>query len=146
MIIDRQNHFSVTPQDLTGTSLIPSTDVIDFGSDREMGFGEDMVALVSITTTAGGTTPTLTISLETDSAENFGTKVILYSTPALAAAVLVAGARFALPIPKDTRCSRYLRVAYTQGGTSPTCSVTAVLLPSRLADGYAVHPRGYVIS
>ncbi len=145
MIIDRQNCFNVTPQNLTGTSLIPSTDVIDFGSDREMGFGEDMVVLVTITTTAGGTSPTLTIALETDSSEDFSTKTVLLTTPPLAGSLLVAGARFALPIPKDTRCNRYLRVAYTQGGTSPTCSVTAVLLPAKFADGFTAFPRGYTV-
>lgn len=64
----------------------------------------------------------------------------------LAAALLTAGAQFVLPIPKGLSTQRYLGLAYTLGGTTPTITVTASIKPLSLCEGRAVYADNVTIS
>ncbi|MFN5081184.1 MAG: Bbp16 family capsid cement protein [Betaproteobacteria bacterium] len=122
MILDRENAFSQS-QALTGTTLVPSTDVIDLSQIRQVGIGEDLHIVINFEAAAGGTTPTITVALQTDdnaafsSAATVTTYLNAVSTPG-------ASSQFVFNIPHQG-LERFIRLAYTQGGTTPTTTVSA---------------------
>lgn len=122
MILDRENAFSQS-QALTGTSLVASTDLIDLGSIRQIGIGEELYIVLNFEAAPGGTSPTITVALQTDDNAGFSSPatVITYlnalSTPA-------ASTQYVFKIPQQG-LERFIRLAYTQGGTSPTTTVSA---------------------
>lgn len=141
MILDAQNNFS-DGQAISGTSATPSTNSIDLGAVRQMGVGEPLYVLVNVPVAAGGTTPTLTMKIQTDDNSSFSSATDLLTTQAYAAAALVAGAQFVLPLPVSGM-ERYIRMSYTMGGTSPTITVDAhVVTAAQLA---SLYPSGYSI-
>lgn len=127
-ILDRENAFSQS-QALTGTSLVASTDVIDLSVVRQIGAGNgEPILQVNFEVAAGGTTPTMTLALQTDDNAAFSsaTTVVTYLSAA-AAAAFGASSQYAFPIPRQG-LERYIRVAYTMGGTTPTATVSAHLV------------------
>lgn len=144
MIIDAQNTFSIN-QALTGTSAVASTDNLDFGTfPRDVGRGEPLAIVLSVDVTAGGTTPTLTVTVQTDDNTGFSSAATVLVSPTYTAAQLVAGATFILPLPSSNE--RYLRLSYLQGGTSPTVTVSASLQPLSMVQNYASYPDAITIS
>lgn len=140
MILDRENAFSQS-QALTGTSLVASTDTIDLSAIRQIGVGEDLYLVVNFEAAPGGTTPTITLALQTDdnSAFSSATTVITYmnavSTPA-------ASTQFVFPLPYQG-LERHVRLAYTQGGTSPTTTVSAHIVHTPQYDNK--YPSGFTV-
>jgi hypothetical protein len=123
MIIDKRLKVSAQ-QALTGTSLVASTDVIDLGSDLDVGPGEPLWLVVAARTGLAGTdTPTIKWSIQTDDADTFGSPTTLVEQPALGAAAFATGKIFWTAVPQSNE--RYLRVAYTMTGTTPTATVDA---------------------
>lgn len=125
MILDRENAFSQS-QALTGTSLVASTDVIDLSQVRQVGMGNNLPEIVlNFEASPGGTTPTITVALQTDDNAAFSsaTTLITYmsavSTPA-------ASSQFVFNLPQQG-LERFIRLAYTQGGTTPTTTLSAHL-------------------
>lgn len=126
-ILDRENAFSQS-QALTGTSLVPSTDVIDLSSVRQIGAGKgEPMLLVNFEAAAGGTTPTMTLALQTDDNVGFSspTTVVTYLN-GVAAAAFGASTQYSFALPRQG-LERFIRVVYTMGGTSPTSTVSAHL-------------------
>lgn len=122
MILDRENAFSQS-QALTGTTLVPSTDVIDLSQIRQVGIGEDLYLVLNFEVAPGGTTPTITVALQTD--DNVG-----FASPATPitymSAVTTPGASSHLVFPLPYQgLERFIRLAYTQGGTTPTTTLSA---------------------
>src|SRR5688500_16191341 len=113
MIHDAQLLFS-DAQALTGTTPVASTNVIDLGSDRNIGVGEPLVVLITVDVAAGGTAPTLTPTLQTDDNAAFSSPATVATMAAIAAAALTAGAKIVMPIPANLDAERYLRLSYTQ--------------------------------
>jgi hypothetical protein len=124
MIIDKRLQVS-SQQALTGTSLVPSADVIDLGSLRLIGPGDPMWWVIAARVGLAGTTPTLDIAVQTDDASGFASPANLLSYPQLAAAGFVTGTRIVIPMTFTNE--RFLRLAYTMGGTTPTATVDAWL-------------------
>lgn len=125
MILDRENAFSQS-QALTGTTLVASTDVIDLSQIRQVGQGNNMPEIVlNFEAAPGGTTPTITVALQTDDNAAFSspTTVITYLN---AVATPGASSQFAWTLPLQG-LERFIRLAYTQGGTSPTTTLSAHL-------------------
>lgn len=118
-----------TGQALTGTSAIDSTNVIDVG----VGFGgqvpnvgaplQELALVVAALVASGGTTPTLKVDVVTadDSAFSVNSQVVASTT----VGALKAGDLIVIPFPQTNR--RYVKLVYTQTGTSPTNSVAASL-------------------
>jgi len=125
MIIDSMLQVSRN-QALTGTSLVASTDHIDLGHSQLIGPGDPMWWVIVAKTGLGGTdTPTIKFGVQTDSATGFGTVETVLEQPALGAAAFATGARIVIPMPWNNK--RFLRLAYTMTGTSPTATVDAWL-------------------
>lgn len=141
MILDRENAFSQS-QALTGTSLVASSDVIDLSQIRQIGSGNGEPFLVlNFEVAPGGATPTITVALQTD--DNVG-----FATPATPitymSAVTTPGASSQLqfPLPRQG-LERFIRLAYTQGGTSPTTTLSAHLIIDGQED--IKYPGGFVV-
>ena len=110
MIIDKQLEFSDS-QAVTGSSA--STNIIDLGSARDIGVGEDLYLVIQADTavTAAGAA-TVTFSLETDALSDFSSPSARFVSEAVGKAALTAGAKpVTVQIPHGVE--RYLRVYYT---------------------------------
>lgn len=123
MIFDKTNKFS-SSQAVTVTAA--STNVIDLGvSGRDIGLGE-MVPLWIGVDADFATLTSLTVSVQTDDAENFGSAVTVVSTGAVAVADLVSGYQFAIANVPNNVLGRYIRLNYAVTGTTATAgSITA---------------------
>lgn len=140
MILDRENAFSQS-QALTGTTLVPSTDVIDLSQIRQVGIGDDLYLVLNFEVAPGGTSPTITVALQTD--DNVG-----FASPATPitymSAVTTPGASSQLVFPLPYQgLERFIRLAYTQGGTTPTTTLSAHITHTpqydiKMASGFTV--------
>lgn len=144
MILDEQNQYSLG-QELTATAV--SQNIIDHGVGSNIGIGEPMCILLTLDVAADGTTgdETYTAALQTDDNENFtsatqvgGTITITRGDP--------AGTRYVLSVPPDTAMEQYSRLYYTLGGTTPTVTVSAHLIPQQNMDNYISYANGFAIT
>lgn len=156
MILDAQNQFS-DAQAVTTDAV--GTNVIDLGVDRSIGNGEPMAVVFTVDVAADQTTGdedyTFDVEYATDAAQTTGRQLagrrVFESTPdapAQDAALLVAGFRFAIPIPPMTlaETERFLGIRYDTLGNTPTITCTAFLMPMSMIQGDVNFPIGYTIS
>lgn len=122
MYIDKRSQFSAS-QNITANAA--STDVIDLGATRKIGPGEPMWIVIASKAAPGGTTPTLTVAVQTDDASGFGSPAAIHTTAALSATDLALGKKVVIPFPFTNE--RFLRLNYTVGGTNPDFTVDAWL-------------------
>jgi len=141
MYIDSQHLFS-DAQALTATAA--STNIIDLGGDRNIGVGEPMAVVITCDVAMGGTSPTLVVTLQADDNSSFSSASTVLALPSLSA--LAAGAQLVLPVPQNLDTERYIRLNYTVGGTSPTVTLTAALIPQSMIQNYASYADGFTIS
>lgn len=110
-----------------------STDVIDFGHDKDAGKAGDVPLAVQVVEGFNNLT-SLAIAIQTDDNSAFGSPKTL-ATVTVSAADLVAG--YQLPIiTLPQGCQRYLRLNYTVTGTAPTTGkVTAAIVAGVQTNG-----------
>jgi len=118
MIIDYNLQFS-DAQALTVDAA--STNIIDLGSDRDIGVGEEMKVALNFDVAMGGSSPTLSVLVQTDDNSSFSSATTVLTSRSIAAAAI--GDTLVLGLP-DTN-ERYVRLYYDVGGTSPTMTVSA---------------------
>ncbi|MBP6464966.1 MAG: hypothetical protein KA324_13620 [Rubrivivax sp.] len=124
MLIDKLLRFSAS-QSLASASGTASTDILDLGADRDMtALGRPLYVAV-VLEASGGTSPTLQVIVQADDNSGFSSAVALHTGPALAQA---SNRVQIIPIPHTNE--RYLRLTYTQGGGSPTATVSAFITDS----------------
>lgn len=109
MYVDAQQLFS-DAQALTVTAV--STNILDHSQDRNIGIGTPLVVVLSVDVSAAGG-GTLTVAIQTDDNAGFASPGTAATTAAIAAATLVAGYIFAIPVPPDVLTERYMRLNYT---------------------------------
>lgn len=157
MLIDAENRFSDS-QAITADAV--GTNVIDLGGDRSIGNGTPMAVLFTVEVAADQTTGdedyTFDVEYASDAAQTtarklIGRRVFESGTPAAPAEdadLLVAGFQFAIPIPPTslTESERYLGIRYDVTGTTPTITMSAVLVPLSMCDAQAIYPKGYTVS
>lgn len=143
MYLDKQLQFS-DAQAVTSTAA--STNYIDFGVDGNVGIGEPMAVVVIVDVALDDTTgdETYVISLEADDNSSFSSAATILSKTVTRGDA--AGTKYVLPIPADTSAERYLQVKYTHGGTSPTGTYTAFLIPQSMIQNSVVYADGFTIS
>lgn len=114
MIIDKEHEFCLD-QAITSSS-VASTNVIDLGKDR--GAGEEMHINLIVTEDFGEAsgTPKLTISLESDNDEAFGSgdEITHWTTPEYEYDALTEGTELNLP-PLPAFHGRYVRLYFGVG-------------------------------
>ncbi|HXF44853.1 MAG TPA: hypothetical protein VNK91_01925 [Burkholderiaceae bacterium] len=141
-ILDSQNLYS-DAQALTATAV--STNVIDHGAtERRLGSGEPMGVLITVDVALAGTTPTFQVTLQSDSADTFPSPATVAQTETFS--TLAAGAQIVLPVPPRKATERFTRLNYTLGGTTPTITVTAALMPLSMIPTDAIYPDGFAIT
>lgn len=143
MIYDNHNIFS-DAQALTATAV--STNVIDLGKDGNVGIGEEMAVQITLDALADGTDTNETYSVDIQTDDNVG-----FSSATVIGTIAItrgsaAGTKKVIMLPKDTSAERYLRLNYTLGGTTPSVTLTAVLVPAKFVEAYVTYPDGYTIS
>lgn len=134
MFIDKQNLFS---EDQAVTVTAVSTNVIDLGaneSEIQALFEKGLVKVAAQVTTAfaGGTS--MSVALQTDSDEAFGTVETLHTSAAIATATLVQGYQYRIGgLPLGIK--RYLRLNYTVVGTMSAGKIHAGLVLDTQSNG-----------
>lgn len=142
MKLDKEYEFS-DAQALTATAN--STNVIDLGVDRDIGVGEPMCVMISVGVAAdtASANETYQFQLETDDNVSFSSATVI-ADRTIAKESLTAGSVHILPIGHANE--RYLRVAYTLGGTTPSITVDAYLMPMKDAQANSTYyASGYTI-
>lgn len=157
MYTDAQNLFS-DAQAVTASAV--GDNVLDLGSDRSVGNGEAMAVVFTVTVAADQTTGdedyTFDVEYASDAAQTTARQLVgrrVYESgppgaPAQDADLLVAGYRFAIPVPPTVLgdSERYLGIRYTVAGTTPTITCDASLQPICTIDmGVIVYPDGFAI-
>jgi len=107
------------------TSSAASTNVIDLGSDRDIGVGRPMYVVLTVDTAISGSSPTVDVDLETDDNESFSSATTIGSFTQMNDTNGTAGATFFISVPSGNE--RYLRLNYTAGGTVSAGAVNAWL-------------------
>lgn len=119
------------------TADAASTNTIDLGNvtpKRKIGSGEPMGVLFAVDVAADFTTEDEAYELQVIQSANADlSSPTIIATLTLTAAQLVAGAMFVLPIPPGFPTARYLGAYYNVGGTTPTVTITADLMPLSMA-------------
>lgn len=119
------------------TSDAASTNIIDLGAPgtvlgapaalvRDIGKGNPIPIVVQLDAAAGGTSPTLLVRVEVDSADNFPSATVVARSESKSGGA--AGDRIQLDayLPEGTN-ERYLRLFYDVGGTSPDYTLSAFI-------------------
>lgn len=138
MYVDSKQAFA-DGQVLTTTAV--STNVIDLGVDRNIGAGEAMAVMVSSSVDAGGTAPTLQFEIQTDDNAAMASATVIGTSEELTS--LVAGQKIVLPLGLNNE--RYLRLNLITGGTSPTHTIDAYLMPYSGVDAKTDYDNAYDI-
>jgi len=117
------------------TADAASTNVIDLGSNRDIGPGEDMKIVVSFDVAMGGSSPTLAVQVQTDDNAGFSSASTIATSRTIAAAAL--GDTLVMGLPDQNE--RYIRLNYDVGGSSPTMTVSAAIVKD--AQQYQSYPN-----
>lgn len=137
MYQDAQQLFS-DAQALSATAV--STNLINLGVANRA-TGEVMCVLFSVDVAAdvADANETYQFDIQTDDNSAFSSAVVLnrlaFGVAGFpAASKLAAGYKFALVLPKSDLTEAFLRVNYTLGGTTPSVTVSASLMPYALVE------------
>ena len=143
MYVDTFNMFS-NAQAITGSTA--STNTLDFGEARNLGVGERLFAVVLVTTafTDTGSDSTVTVTMQTDTTDAFGSATTTFTLGAFAA-LSAAGTALIVPLPVDGIDEAVARLYYTvANGNLSTGAITAFL--TKDIQKYIAYAKNYTIS
>lgn len=99
------------------TASAASTDIIDRGDTNDVGRAGDIPLVIQVVETFN-TLTSLTIDLQTDDSQSFGSARSLYQVVVPLADLKIGYQTPVITLPQKAK--RYLRVNYTVTGTAPT--------------------------
>lgn len=143
MYVDAQNLFS-DAQAITASAA--STNLIDFGSARDIAVGRELYVVIIVDTafTDAGSDSTVTVTVETDDNAGFASATVV-QTIGTFAALSAAGSRKVARLQPDAGWERYVRLNYTvANGDLTTGALTAFLALDLQA--FTAYPIGYTVS
>ena len=150
MYVDAQTLLS-DAQALTATAV--STNTMDMGNvtpKNEVGTGEPIALVIGVDVAADATTADETYQfqlVQSANADLSAQDVLLQKDTAyITRATLVAGYQLVIPVPVDLVTKRYLGARYVLGGTTPSVTVTAMIVPLKNVRSGKLYAKGYVIS
>lgn len=145
MILDAQTLLS-DAQAITVDAV--STNTYDSGAaGNDISVGEPLCMAFTVDVAADGTTTDETYEFQViQSAAAALTSPDVLCLRAIGYATLVAGFKFYLPIPPGSKTKRYLGVNYNVGGTTPTITVTAAILPLSMIQNEKTYADALTIS
>lgn len=137
---------SITPQTVTGTGNVLSTNTIDLLQNRDIGEGNTIFCRSVVGAAQAGSTSVEIQVITTDDAALSVNLVILASSGAIPVANLTAGALIdiALPPRPSSKGQRYLGVRYVITGTSTAGSFTTDF-GLEIIDSKKFYPSGFAI-
>lgn len=147
MLLDKENQFSDAQAITTGSENgIASTNVIDFGSARDIGAGKNLYIVVNCVTamTDSGNNSTLEVRTQTDDNESFttATNTAVIATFPVNSAI---GTKYAKRIDPGMFNERYGRLHYlATNGALTTGAFDAHIVET--PDVYTVYPDAITIS
>lgn len=120
------------------------SDVIDLGTERDVGIGDDIEIDMRLRATAAGATATAQFTLQTATDEAFTSPVDLDATPVIPMATMVLGyepARWRISSPTN----RYLRIKKVVATANFTAGkIDAAVVVDRQAN--RAYPSGYTVA
>lgn len=139
MLLSTELTFS-DAQVTSGASEV-SDNVIDLGATgtvhgspvalvRDIGKGNPIPIIVRLDADAGGTSPTLVVTVEIDTVENFASEDTVATSILHTAGVAGDEIWLNVYLPEGTN-QRYLRLLYTTGGTTPVYTLTAAVVAAK---------------
>jgi len=158
MYIDNQNELSDS-QAVSGAGSVTGTNVIDLSQNRSIGNGEAMAVAFFIEVAAdqgtGDESYEFQVEYATNAGQSTGRQLVgsrLFeagtpTAPAQDADLLVSGFTVIVPIPptKLTESAQFIGIRYVTGGTTPTITVSAALMPLSTIDATNDYDNNYVI-
>jgi hypothetical protein len=134
MIRSAEQNFSDS-QALTATAV--STNVIDLGATgtvlgapttlvRDIGKGLRIPISITMDVAAGGTSPTLVVTMEVDDNVGFSSATVVATSTLIAGGAI--GERIDLFDMPEGVSEQFVRLNYTLGGTSPTFTVSSSIV------------------
>jgi hypothetical protein len=154
LIIDAQLIFSDT-QVLVASAA--SANIVDLGVkdqtapyvERRLGTGEKLIVAVRAEVAPDHTTgdESYTVKLQTDDNPDFFSPTDLPTEFTIPNTAPVGPVAF-IGIPPGVTVQRYLRATYTLGGTTPSITVSAWMLPASMlpVDDFVYYAIGYTIA
>lgn len=141
-------------QALTATAA--SEDFIDLVTARDVfGGGEPLALVINWRVAAGGTSPTFAAAVQVDDNTSFSSPTTVLTSKTLSGlTAMPAGVQLIIPLPPLTDILtaapnqaefRYLRANYTLGGTSPTMTIDATIIPLSMAHHVRAYPSGFSV-
>ena len=127
MRFDVENMLS-NAQAFTGAATVSTNSYQKQSAAQDIAIGRRMCLLCIVTTAAGvGSTHTMEAIQATTAALTTGVAVL--NTVTIAAATLVAGYQFVIPIPPNVMTAQWLGFRNTSTGGTTTVSLTVYLVP-----------------
>lgn len=147
MLLDKENLFSDAQAVTTGSENgIASTNVIDFGSARNIGVGENLYIVVSLDATMSdsGNNSTLTVYAQSDDNESFNTATNTQTIGTFAVNSVI-GSRLVARVQPGTFNEKYGRLFYlSANGALTTGSLSAAL--AKDVELYTAYPDAVTIA
>lgn len=131
MIVDAQTRLANAVA-ITATAV--ATNVYDTGAaGNDISIGEPLAVIVCVNVAADITTgdETYQFDVNESASSDLSTPTTL-ARRIIAAALLTAGAVHVIPIPAGSKTKRYLGLNVTLGGTTPSITYTAYIVPLSL--------------
>jgi len=155
--LDSQNQFSDS-QAVTADAV--GTNVIDLSQDRSIGNGEAMAAVFYVEVAAdqgtGDESYTFEVEYASDAAQTTGRQLMgrrvfeagTPTAPAQDADLLVPGFKVIIPIPPTdlSESEQFIGIRYDVGGTTPSITCSAYLLPMNFIDQDNDYANNYSIT
>lgn len=125
-----------------------STNSFDTGAAaNDIGTGEPLCVDVTIEVAADAATGDETYTFEAiESAAAALTTPTVLASRTIAAATLVAGYNFQIPIPPGAKVLRYLGANYNTGGTTPGITISAFIQPLSMIQQWKAYDDNITIS
>ena len=139
MRFDLENQLSVA-QAFTGAATVSTNSYKKQSAAQDLSIGRRMALLCHVTTAAGsGSTHTMEVIQADDAALTSNVEVL--ATKSIAAATLVEGYEFELPIPQGVMTKQYLGFRNTSTGGTTTVSLDVFLVPQDEIPYYKSFPK-----
>lgn len=129
-----------------------STNTIDLGNPtpkNDIGNGEPMCLCFNVDVAADFTTTDETYRFDLVQSANANLSapdVLLSMTVSAASSGLAAGKQVVVPIPPGVITKRFVGAQMTLGGTTPSITVTASLMPLSMVDKRKDYANGYTVN